>query len=240
MSGAQSVSLPMYATARTRPLWQAFWEEIRAHLPGPTPQALGWPDDLPNHWRQPDLLLSQTCGLPLRQGLSRHVSVLGAFDFALPGCPPGHYASVIAVREDDPADTLSALAGAPFAMNAADSQSGHAALCAAFAAIGLTPGRPVTSGSHRASMVAVAEGRARLAAIDAETWRIAGEEGAQAGLRPLMRTAPTPGLPLITARGRAPGPLRAALAAAAATAPKALHIAGFVAWDQAAYGLPRP
>ena len=56
------------------------------------------------------------------------------------------------------------------------------------------------AGAHRASIHAVAAGRADAAALDAVSWRLAQRHDPSAAkLRVLARTRPTPGLPFITA-----------------------------------------
>jgi ABC-type phosphate/phosphonate transport system substrate-binding protein len=120
------------------------------------------------------------------------------------------------------------------------SQSGHAALDAALGP--LAPDRGLVTGSHRASIVAVATGAAEIAAIDAVSWRLAEAwEPEAARLRVLGWTRPTPGLPMITARGRDPGPIAGAVAEAiVALAPAhraALGLAGFRRFRPADYGV---
>ena len=70
-----------------------------------------------------------------------------------------------------------------------------------FHALGLTLGPTVQTGGHRASALAVAKGEADFAAIDAVTWELLSRhEDFANGLRVFAQTAPTPGLPLITAQ----------------------------------------
>jgi len=60
-------------------------------------------------------------------------------------------------------------------------------------------GAVIDTGSHRASVMAVAAGEAELAAIDAVTWSLLERDSAETrDLRILQSTRPTPGLPLIT------------------------------------------
>ncbi len=79
----------------------------------------------------------------------------------------------------------------------------------------------ITAGAHLNSLAAVAAGRADVAAIDCVTHGLAARHRPDllAGTRVLDRTAPTPGLPLVT-RADAPdwdvAMLRGALAAVAA------------------------
>ena len=194
-----------------------FWALVRDDLRAQgiaAPEALTrgdaayWPA-----WESPDLLLSQTCGYPYRARLHDKVTLLGTPDYGLPGCPPGHYRSVYVVRRDDPRRTLSDFDGAGFAYNEDLSQSGWAGPQIHAASLGLRLHPVVQSGAHRLSARAVAEGRADIAAIDALTLEMMrGFDPVVAELREIGFTdPPTPGLPWITAKGRDPAPILAAL-----------------------------
>ncbi|SMX43287.1 phosphate/phosphite/phosphonate ABC transporter substrate-binding protein [Maliponia aquimaris] len=206
-------SLPMYWRHETAPAWRRLWAEVRRHLPG-LPDLIP-PEDLPAdwdaHWLAPDLVLSQTCGLPFRARLHPHVTYVGTLDFALPDTPPGLYRSVIVTRPDEPRPT----AALQLAYNAPDSQSGWAATG------GQTFAGYHCTGAHSASVEAVACGAADIAFVDAVTWRILRhtEPGLAARVSVRGTTAATPGLPLISARTRDPEPLRAALSAALSALP---------------------
>lgn len=239
-------SLPMYASARTAAADARFWAAIRDGLRGrgqPAPEALTRPPaDLLTHWRDPGLVLSQTCGLPYRAVLKDAVTLVGTPDYAVDGCPPGHYRSVVVARADDPRDSLGDFLRAGFAYNDPLSQSGWAAL--AMEAPEVLRGPLHQTGSHRASAAAVRSGQADFAAIDAVTWRHVQAEGETGGLKIIHRTTPTPGLPFITAKGREPEPLRAAIADAIAGLSAAdralLGIRAIVALPQSAYDLALP
>jgi len=237
-------SLPMYDRPETRDQTDRFWALTRDALRDqgiPAPDALtrdvANPWDL---WQSPDLLLSQTCGLPLRARLHDKVQLVATPDFALPGCRPGYYSSVLITRAahaDTPMDTL--LRGR-IAINEGLSQSGWGALFRYAADLGMTPARPILSGGHAFSARAVLEGRADLAAIDAQTWRLlCRHEPDLARLVERDRTRPTPALPLITAKRRDPDPLLAALEQALSVLPQSdrdtLGLAGFARIPLAAY-----
>lgn len=204
---------PETAGANDR-LWAGIRDRLRsAGLAAPDSLTRGegayWPA-----WQSPDLLLAQTCGFPFRARLHGHVTLVGTPDYGLPDCPPGYYSSVLIARADDPR-LLPDLAAARFAFNDGLSQSGWAAPQNHVAAMGLRFRPTVETGAHRASAAAVAEGRADIAAVDAVTWALMRRwDPVVAGLREVARTAPTPGLPLITAAGRDPAPLAAAVAGA--------------------------
>jgi hypothetical protein len=153
-------------------------------------------------WESPALILSQTCGYPFRARLHDRVTLIGTPDYALPGCPPGHYRSVLVARADDPRDRIEDLANAPMAFNEDLSQSGWAAPATHLLALGLTPRPALRSGGHRLSAQAVAEGRADWAALDAVTWAMMqGQDTAALRLKVIGHTAPSPALPFIAAMG---------------------------------------
>ncbi|MEM7073480.1 MAG: PhnD/SsuA/transferrin family substrate-binding protein [Pseudomonadota bacterium] len=211
-------SLPMYDRPELRDAYDRFWHLVRRDL-----------DDAPDHltsvddaggtlwdlWRHPELVLSQTCGLPYRHSLHRHVTLVGTPDYGLEGCAPGYYRSVIVARQDDPRDAFSAFDGACLALNDPLSQSGWAAPAAHAQDAGIGFGGFVETGAHAGSARAVAEGRADLAALDAHSWRLMCrfDDWTQA-LRVIDTTAPTPGLPFVTANAQASAMLSEAIAKA--------------------------
>lgn len=69
----------------------------------------------------------------------------------------------------------------------------------------------IETGSHAASMAAVAEGRADVCAIDCVTFAIAARHRPEltTGLRRIARSPPMPALPYVTSSRRADGELAA-------------------------------
>lgn len=179
-------------------------------------------------WQSPDLLLSQTCGYPFRARLQGHVTYVGTPDFGVEGCAPGYYRSVFIARADDPRSGVTEFDGARFAYNEGLSQSGWAAPQTHAAKLGITLPPALQTGAHRLSAEAVAEGRADIAAVDAVTFRLlAATNPMMSALKPVGLTDPTPGLPYITALGRDPEPIHAALRdAIAALSPEDRSIPG--------------
>lgn len=213
-------SLGMYDRAECQPANDRYWALIRdglraAGLPAPDGLTRGegafW-----SAWTAPDLVLSQTCGLPYRARLHGKVTLIGTPDFGIEGCPPGYYRSVIIARADDRRNTLMAFDGARFAYNEQLSQSGWAAPQAHAHALGLHLPASLCSGGHRASALAIAQGHADIAALDAVTWRLikAHDPALAALLRVVDQTSPTPGLPYISAPGSDAATLFAAIQAA--------------------------
>ncbi|MFN3722893.1 MAG: phosphate/phosphite/phosphonate ABC transporter substrate-binding protein [Paracoccaceae bacterium] len=198
-------SLGMYDTGDAAPANDALWCLIRDRLRA---RGVAAPDALTrganaywSAWESPDLLVSQTCGLPFRSSLQGRVSLVGTPNYGVEGCVPGYYRSVLIARADDPRATEAAFCTARLAVNDALSQSGWAAVWQHFQQLGLALPAAVLTGGHRASALAVAEGRADFAAIDAVTWDLLTRHEAFAGgLRVFATTTPTPGLPLITAQ----------------------------------------
>jgi ABC-type phosphate/phosphonate transport system substrate-binding protein len=238
--GEPVAALPMYDWPEVRASTDAFWICLRAALEA---RGIAAPARLTrgaDHWRNPGLVLGQTCGLPYRRGLHAAVTLIGAPDYGLEGCPPGRYRSALVVRADDPRECPRDFVEARYACNSNCSQSGHAALNEALGP--LAPARGLLTGAHRASVIAVAQARADIAAIDAVSWRLARAwEPAAARLRVLGWTRPGPGLPMITAGGRDPAPFAGAIGdAIAALAPShraALGLAGFVRLRPVDYGV---
>lgn len=199
-------ALPMYdrpeLTGATDRYWALIRDGLRARgIDAPDTLSRG-ADDLMPQWLAPDLLLSQTCGFPYRARLHGQVKLVGTPDFGVEGCPPGHYRSVLIARADDPRDTLADFDGTAIAYNDGLSQSGWAAPQNHAASLGLRlPAGPRT-GSHRASLLAVAEGQADLAALDAVTFRLLRRtDPVAASVKVIDETDPTPGLPYICAQG---------------------------------------
>ncbi|WJY20167.1 PhnD/SsuA/transferrin family substrate-binding protein [Fontisubflavum oceani] len=228
-------ALPMYDRPEIGGATDRLWEAIRDALRArglDAPDALTRDQEIWEIWQSPDLILAQTCGLPYRARLAPHVTLVATPDFGLPGCPPGYYNSVIVARSKTP--------GAKPAVNEGLSQSGWAALTNWAAETGMALDTPVMTGGHEASAKAVAEGRADLAAIDAQTWRLLTRSTPwTANLIEIMRTPPTPALPLITAGDQDPVPIRAGLEdAMTALGPEdrtALDLKGFTIIPKAEY-----
>lgn len=201
------VSLPMYDWPEVSPALDRLWAAIGSSLDElgiDRPDRRGTPADPIAHWRDPALLLSQTCGLPFRRHLRDHVAVVGAFDHRLPDTASGDYCSVLIVPATRPVESLADLGGVTAAVNGADSQSGHAALRHALIAYPSAVAGALVTGSHRGSIHAVATGAAGIAAIDAVSWELGlAHDPATARCRVVARTKPTVGLPLITAAANA-------------------------------------
>ncbi len=211
-------SFPMYDRPETASANDALWAAFRSRL-GEGPEHLDRNIGLWEAWEHPDLLLSQTCGLPYSTRLHSKVALVGSPDFGLPGCPAGHYNSVLVTRADNRV-ALKTLFTQRIVINQSHSQSGHGALFSHARRLGVTPGPMTESGAHMRSAEMVARNEADITAIDAHTWRLIQRYDDTARLlRERDRTSPTPATPFITARHRDPVPLRRALKAALSDLP---------------------
>lgn len=203
-------SLPMYDRPEAQAANDRLWAFIAEALDA-APQQLDRALPLHEVWTRPDLVLSQTCGLPFMRGLHSRTHLVASPDFRLDGCPPGYYRSAIAVHKDEPRD-LDTLLATDAIVNGRDSQSGYNALYQYAQSRGVTLANPVESGAHYASAKAIAEGKAGIAAIDANTLRmIARWDGWVDQLRIVDWTRPTPAMPYICGPGADPAAIRRAL-----------------------------
>ncbi|MFK7838472.1 MAG: phosphate/phosphite/phosphonate ABC transporter substrate-binding protein [Sulfitobacter sp.] len=198
-------SLMMYARPELEGAHGRYWALLRTALRA---RGIDTPERVSNDvqpfdvWEAPDLVLSQTCGMPYRLRLWDLVTLIGTPDFGVEDCAPGYYRSAIVVRADDAREGLGAYREARFAYNETISQSGFAAPYATARAAGFWFRDKMQSGGHVLSARAVAEGRADIAALDAVTWRLIERyDDFAARLRVLEWTRPTPGLPYISALG---------------------------------------
>ena len=205
----------MYARPETEAATARFWALIRALL---SESGIEAPEHLTQDaeefgvWTDPNLVLSQTCGMPYRLWLHDRVGLVGTPDYGLEGCAPGHYRSAMVVRADDPREALGDYREAVFAYNQTFSHSGYAAPYALCAGHGFWFENRVQTHGHRLSAKAVAEGQADIAALDGVTWRLMQVYGELCErLRVLCWTAESPGLPLITAKRQEAGTIRAAV-----------------------------
>ncbi len=235
-------SLPMYDWPEFRAETDALWDSICDHLTQAgvdAPSTLTRGDDPWAHWLNPSLTLSQTCGLPYSAKLTGKTVLIGAPDYALADCPKGTYRSVIIARSAG-AEVMD-LKGASFAYNMRESQSGWAALDKVLS-IEQHFGELFKSGAHRSSVVAVADGRADCASIDAVSWALAQRvEPAASRVHVIAVTPPTPGLPYITGQANAVKvrDIKEAVALAIAALPTStratLHLRGFKEWADEDY-----
>jgi ABC-type phosphate/phosphonate transport system substrate-binding protein len=176
------------------------------------------PEELDFHtlWLHPKLLFGQTCWGPMELGLAEHVQLVGQPDYSgVEGGQGEYYSSAIVMRADAelarpdapaPGDgaaslPLDLIRAKRFAFNSRDSMSGVIALTRDLEAAGESLdvfSQQIESGGHRNSIVAVAEGRADVAAIDCQSWALARRfEPAARAVAVVGWTARRKGLPYI-------------------------------------------
>jgi len=188
----------MAALPELRVAKAAFWsalatELVRAGVQD-VPTELTVSEDLHGTWQHPNLLFSQTCGYPLVLGLDEHVQLVATPVYTAQGCVGANYSSAVVVRDGDTATSLEDLRGRRCAFNSVDSQADTF-----FSEV-------VETGGHLASLTAVVQGRADVAAIDCvgfASMRKYRPELTQR-VRVLFFTDSAPGLPFITSRSTSP------------------------------------
>ncbi|WP_274628519.1 phosphate/phosphite/phosphonate ABC transporter substrate-binding protein [Arvimicrobium flavum] len=179
------------------------------------------PATLPSHefhfptlWRHPDLLFAQACWGPMELGLADDVQVVGQPDYSgIEGGQGEFYSSALVMRCGEaapaPADgcaaiPLAVLRGKRLAYNSLDSMSGIMALTRDLAGMGEgldTFSDRIESGGHRNSIIAVAESRADVAAVDCMSWALAQRfEPAARDLVVVGWTSRRKGLPYIASK----------------------------------------
>ncbi|EKF19665.1 phosphate/phosphite/phosphonate ABC transporter substrate-binding protein [Nitratireductor pacificus] len=197
------------------------------------------PGNLHAVWRDPQLLLGQTCWGPMQAGLQDDVELVGQPDYS--DCEGGAgvlYSSAILMRAEEGGDQIAApadgkadicverLRGKRFAYNDPLSVSGLLALSNDLEAMGagleIFSARIMT-GAHRAAIRCVAARKADVCSVDCRSWMLAQAfEPAARQMRVVGWTALRPGLPYITSRATpadAVALLRQVAATSSASAP---------------------
>ena len=168
-------------------------------------------------WKHPKLLLGQTCWGPMELGLAEHVTVVGQPSYdGIEGGQGIEYSSAILVRKSEvptsgpivaPADgrailPLDLMRRRRFAYNNDDSMSGLLGIQRDLEAAGegmAIFSKVMRTDAHRASIIALAEGRADVCAVDCRSWKLAQRhEPRAADVAVVGWTARRRGLPMIT------------------------------------------
>jgi ABC-type phosphate/phosphonate transport system substrate-binding protein len=164
--------LPMYDFAWVTAANDRLWAAISAGLAEAGVQAplrLSRGGELAAQWRNPKLVFAQTCGYPHMTQLRDAVAMIATPEYGFPGCEGASHRSFIIAKADESRRKLREFRGRAAALNAWDSNTGMNLFRAAIAPV--AGGAPffratVVTGSHEASVEAVAECRADLASID--------------------------------------------------------------------------
>ena len=209
---------PMYQMPELEHCIAAWWQGVRGHLieqdlsaeiVSKLPKLLSQPNDYYAHWRDDNLLLSQTCGYPLTHSLQGQVHYVATQSYHTPFSHGPMYNSVVLVRDQSGAKHIKELFQARVAVNSDDSQSGYHALRGLIAP--LAQGEAffsdvIESSSHRKSIALVVQGQADICAVDCVTYSLLQAHAPLeiAKLRILTTTQSAPCLPYITSLSTSP------------------------------------
>lgn len=190
---------PFVADAN-RLLWSAMAAYLRAAgIAAPIALDPAEPRDV---WADPRLLFGQTCGYPFTTALRGRVSLIATPIYSFEGCEGPNHCSFVVVSAKSRDRSLAGFAGTRAALNARDSNSGMNLFRALLAPI--ARGRPmfsevVITGSHAASLAAVAEGAADIAAIDCVSCGLLRKNRPELfeGVAVIAQTQSAPGLPFV-------------------------------------------
>ncbi len=206
---APIAALPMYDFPWVAKANDALWAAIAARLREAgvePPMRLTRAGDPAAQWRDRGLILGQTCGYPYMRDLRGVVVLVATPEYAFSGCDGAEHRSFLVSRARDPRRDLAEFRGARAALNGWDSNTGMNLFRATIARVARGApffGAVLATGSHEASLAAVAEGRADLASVDCISFALLmrgrpelRERVAIVGESPL-----SPGLPLIASAG---------------------------------------
>lgn len=191
-------SLPMYDWPEVRDATDAWWQGLARHI-GVSGE-LSRSTDYAGLWRDPALILSQTCGYPFTHEFRNRLKLVATPHYGVDGCEAANYCSIVFARHGA---VLESFRGTTAAVNTPDSMSGMLALQLVFAPLaraGAFFGNVVWSGGHLASLAAVREGKADVCAIDAVCVGLARRYRPRDldGLVDIARSPLVPGLPYVT------------------------------------------
>lgn len=197
----------MYDLPGTRKLLDAFWHGLRRHLqdvglrslPARIPHGL----PLKTLWSDPELLLSQCCGLDIVKRYVSRLRPIATPRYGAAGCKATDYCSVVVVAEHVRANDVLAMRGAVCVVNGYESHSGMNALrylVAPRSRDGRFFSKVKVSGSHEASLAMLRHGKADVSAIDCVTYALFGSYQPEAllGTRQIGWTHRAPGIPYVT------------------------------------------
>jgi ABC-type phosphate/phosphonate transport system substrate-binding protein len=185
-------------------LWTAIGGNLRAAgieapeaLDGADPHVL---------WTNPGLIFGQTCGYPYVTQLKGDVVLLATPTYAFDGCEGAAHCSFVVTHARSAKRNLASFEGARGAINALDSNTGMNLFRDLLAPI--ARGRPfftevIRTGSHAASLAAIVEGTADIAAVDSVTYGLLrrGRPELLEDIAIIARTKSSPCLPFIMNAG---------------------------------------
>jgi ABC-type phosphate/phosphonate transport system substrate-binding protein len=173
VSASTTASLPMYDFPEAREATDAWWAGLRGHLIQAglrdVPERLLRRDDLIEQWTDPLLVMSQTCGYLLTHQLRGAAQCVATPHYRAPGCVGAQYASVILARADHPGREPADFRGSVAVYSRLYSHAGYNSLRGVIAPLAAGQrffSQVVGSGSHVASIEALAGSAADIGAID--------------------------------------------------------------------------
>jgi len=210
--------LPMYDFPWTAEANDALWASMSARLAEAgvrAPVRLTRDGDLVALWRHPGLIFGQTCGYPYVTRLKDAVRLIATPEYSFAGCDRALHRSFVIRRVSDSRRALGEFRGAIAVLNAHDSNTGMNLFRATIAPIaGGAPffGATLVTGSHEASVEAVAESRADLASIDCVSFALIGRGRPELIERVAVvaETPASPNLPFIASGSLPPSTIAAA------------------------------
>jgi ABC-type phosphate/phosphonate transport system substrate-binding protein len=206
-------SLPWYDLPEVRWATDSFWEAVAGRLRASgvegVPEELDRVTPFEEQWDRPGLLLSQACGYDVLYGHRSQLQVAATPAYAVPGCAPGKYRSLVAVAESARFQSLEDLRGARCVVNSATSHSGWNILRSVVGPLSAGEaffGEVCLSGSHERSIEWIRSGQAEVAALDCVTVELLlrHRPEALAGIRFVHETAAFPAPPFVTCGGAPP------------------------------------
>ena len=209
MSHRQILHAGMYASGEAHiAAWQAWFLELNNSWLCHHYQAaeLGFGTN-ESAYTSPTVIAAQTCGYPYVKRWAETHDLVAAPVFDVPGCKPdkAQYSSWFIARANHPGESLHQFQNTRVAINNENSNSGMNVLRYAISQIhpgGQFFSERILTGGHRQSMIAIANGAADLAAIDAVSYALlcALDPNLCAALKIVGQSELTAGLPFICAK----------------------------------------
>jgi ABC-type phosphate/phosphonate transport system substrate-binding protein len=205
ISPALVASFGMYDFPWTASAHDALWAAMAGRLRAAgidAPTSLSRGVDPARTWRDPRLIFGQTCGYPYVTQLRGETRLVATPIYTFSGCEGPAHGSAIVVNRHARRSALADYAGACAAVNARDSNTGMNLFRATIAPLARARpffGRVIVTGSHEASLEAVASGEADIAAIDEVSLALLQRGRPELGLQTatIARTPRAPSLPYI-------------------------------------------
>lgn len=161
-------------------------------------------DDIGALWRNPGLIIGQSCMFPLTHEYKASLDYLATPHYDVPGCQGPYYRSFIVTHARNMGADYQTLVERGIAINSADSLSGGAAMASYIKDLqDHIPANPVITGAHRKTLEAIAKGHAALGVIDCVTWHYM-KDDIPTGIQIIDETPSYPALPYVISQELSP------------------------------------